>query len=103
MQKNMLKSLICFIPSVLGLLIWNYLPDKLAIHFGMFGVDGYESKIVVIFIFPLLFFILNILYNFILIKQPNWLTPIYNSKYFNIYLFPILSLFVFLISISNSI
>jgi len=103
MQKNMIKSLICFVPTIWGLLIWNYLPDSLAVHFGMFGVDRYESKLIVIFIIPFMFYILNMIYLYITIKYPDWLTPTFKSIYLKKYLFPLLSLIVFLVSISNSI
>lgn len=103
MQKNIKIGLICFFPTILGLVFWNYLPDKLAIHFGMFGIDRYESKIIVIFLVPLMLYFLNLVYLSITIYHPEWLTPAFKSKQLKKYLFPILSLIVFLISISNSI
>lgn len=103
MIRKSVISMSCLIPTLLGVMLWNILPNKLAIHFGFYGIDGYGSKLIVIFILPLCFFFLNILYHIILIKHPNCLSPFVQSKKLSLYLFPLLSLLVFLISISNTI
>jgi len=103
MKENILTSLLCFIPSIFGLIIWNYLPSKLAIHFGLFGVDGYGSKLIVVFLIPLMYFILDNIYSFITNKFPDWLNPTFKSTKLKMFLFPILSTITFLLAISNSI
>lgn len=103
MQKKLLVSLLCFIPSVLGLIFWAYIPNELAVHFGTFGIDGYGDKLTLVYWIPLLFFIINLIYIFIIKKFPDWINPIFKSNQLFTYLFPILSVLTFLLSISNSI
>lgn len=103
MQKKLLISLLCFIPSVLGLIFWTYIPNELAVHFGPFGIDGYGNKLTVIYWTPFLFFVINLSFLIILKKFPNWVNPTFKSNQLITFLFPILSLIAFLLSISNSI
>lgn len=101
MKTKIILNLTCFVPTIIGLFIWNYLPNTLAIHFGSYGPDEFASKRFVVLIIPALFFILNLIYTFIAEKYPSWLSPEYQR---NIrYLFPTLSISIFLLSISNSI
>lgn len=48
-----ITTLLCFLPCVLGLIMWSELPAELPAHWGLNGdVDNYMSKAVVIFVFP---------------------------------------------------
>ena len=50
-----ITSFICLSPILLGLALWNKLPDTLAIHFDIYGnPDNYASKGFVVFGLPLL-------------------------------------------------
>lgn len=50
-----LTSLIMLIPVVVGLLLWNKLPDPMPSHWGINGeVDGWSSKAFSVFGFPVL-------------------------------------------------
>lgn len=101
MKNRIFVSLLCFIPTTIGIPLWNFLPDNLAIHFGPIGADGFASKFIVIFIIPLMFFLLDIVYTCIAHKYPNWLGKNNYEKLNSI--FPFISLLVFLFSIINSI
>lgn len=59
---------ITVLPMIFGLVKWNSLPDKMAIHFGMDGTpNGYASKLVTVVIIPLSLLIIQ----FICIKALN--------------------------------
>ena len=46
---------VTLLPVLLGLLLWNQLPDKLPTHFGVDGAaDGWSSKAFAVFTIPLL-------------------------------------------------
>ena len=48
-------SLVILLPTIIGLLLWNQLPDKLPTHWGFDGqVDGWNSKPFGVFAVPLI-------------------------------------------------
>ena len=50
-----ITSIICLLPILLGILIWDRLPDTMAIHFNVYGVaDNFASKGFVVFGLPIL-------------------------------------------------
>ena len=50
-----ITSVICLLPILLGISLWNKLPDVMAIHFNVYGVaDNFASKGFVVFGLPTL-------------------------------------------------
>lgn len=50
-----LSSVVILIPMLFGLIIWNKLPDTLAIHFNPSGeTDGFGGKAILVFLLPLI-------------------------------------------------
>ena len=48
-------ALVCLLPVLLGVILWNQLPDRMAIHFDIYGVaDNFASKGFVVFGLPVL-------------------------------------------------
>jgi len=48
-------ALVCLLPILLGVILWNQLPDRMAIHFDIYGVaDNFASKGFVVFGLPVL-------------------------------------------------
>lgn len=100
MKKNInlsviLTSLICLIPFVLSVIFYKELPDLVATHWNSSGVpDGYSSKMFAAFALPTILFVLNIITNFAIEKDPNSKN---NSKVIMIigkWTVPMVSLFV---------
>ncbi|MDI6666277.1 DUF1648 domain-containing protein [Leuconostoc falkenbergense] len=59
-SKILLPSLISLLPIVYGGLLWQYLPQRLPIHFGINGQpDQYASKIIVVILLPLIIIAVN--------------------------------------------
>ena len=57
-----ITSIITLLPIVVGLAMWNILPDKIATHFNADGVaDGYSTKDFAVFTLPLIMLGLHIL------------------------------------------
>lgn len=53
-------SAVCLLPILLGLALWNKLPDEMAIHFDIYGTpDNFASKGFVVFGIPLLMVLLQ--------------------------------------------
>ena len=67
-----LTSLLIFIPTIVGLILWNKLPEELPIHFNAAGeVDRMESKSVVVFLFPLFLLAIHFLGGFVTLSDPK--------------------------------
>ncbi len=67
-----LTSLLIFIPMIIGLILWNRLPEELPVHFNFAGeADNWESKSFVVFFFPLFLWIVHLLVGFITLADPK--------------------------------
>ncbi len=67
-----LTSLLAFIPMIVGLILWNRLPEELPIHFNSAGeIDNWESKSFVVFIIPLFLWAMHLLAGFISLADPK--------------------------------
>lgn len=99
MNKNtkiLISSCILIFPILLGIILWNILPEYLIRHFGP-GSYGLSSKKIVIFIYPFIFFLLH----FIFIFKSDWFNTPKGEKRF--WYLPIIStifyFFSFLLSL----
>lgn len=59
--KNfIITSIVCMLPILIGIILWNKLPESIAIHFNIYGEpDNFASKKVVVFGLPLLMVVLQ--------------------------------------------
>ena len=54
--KIIISSVITLLPILAGVILWDMLPDQLAVHWGPSGEpDGWSSKTVAVFLLPMLF------------------------------------------------
>lgn len=55
-----ITAVACLLPSLLGLALWDELPQKIAIHFDIYGnPDGFSSKSFAVFGLPLMMVVLQ--------------------------------------------
>lgn len=55
-------SLVTLSPIVIGLILWDKLPEEIATHFGISGEpDGYSSKVFAVFVLPLIMLVLHLI------------------------------------------
>lgn len=73
LDKTMvISSLFCLIPMIVGLILYNQLPDQLPTHWGANGeIDDYSSKNFTVYMLPLIFIGLNLFTHFILNNDPK--------------------------------
>ena len=65
-------SIASLLPIVVGLILWNKLPDELATHFDMNGVaDGWTSKTLAVFGLPIFIFLVQIVCVFVTCMDPK--------------------------------
>ena len=91
----MISSIIILLPIVAGLLIWNYLPEQIATHWGIDGEpDGWSSKSFAIFGLPLILLAVHWICVFFTSLDPK--NKNQNSKVFNmvLWILPVISLVV---------
>lgn len=74
-----LTSLVLLIPVIVGLLLWNQLPDPMPSHWDIHGeVDGWSSKAFTVFGLPALMLVLHWVCVFASMADPKWKN--YNTK-----------------------
>lgn len=55
LSKLIITSLVILIPILIGIVLWDKLPDQVPIHWGINGaVDGYANKMQAVFLMPLI-------------------------------------------------
>jgi len=70
--QAILSTLVCLIPILLTLALYNELPNQVPIHFGMNGEpDNYASKTIAGFVFPCILAALNLFVHFIMNADPK--------------------------------
>ena len=56
-----LTSIVTLLPIVIGLLLWNQLPQLMATHFNFNGQpNGYSSKTFTVFVLPLILRVMHL-------------------------------------------
>ncbi len=93
--KCLVSSLVILLPVLVGLLLWNRLPEQVVTHWGADGnPDGYSSRAVAVFVLPLFVFAIHWLCLFFTAKDPK--NKDQHRKVFGLvwWICPLISLFV---------
>lgn len=59
-SKVMITSIVTVFPMVIGFLLWNRLPEKIATHFGSEGADGWSTKLFAVVVLPLILLVIHL-------------------------------------------
>ncbi len=71
-KTTLLTTTICFLPILLGTLVYDSLPNTIAVHFNSSGVgDGFMPKSIAVFGLPVLFAGLNLYSHFRMYSDPK--------------------------------
>lgn len=71
-NKLVLTTIICLLPILVGVVLWNRLPDVIATHFDMNGEpNGWSSKAFTVFGLPVFMAVINVLCTVITEKDPR--------------------------------
>lgn len=88
-------SVICLLPCILGIAMWNDLPERLPIHWNAGGeVDNFASKGIAVFALPALMAVINLLLHFLSSfekKRENYSKALTTMTY---WLIPVISVIV---------
>lgn len=68
----LLTSLLVLIPMIVGLVLWNKLPEEIPVHFNAAGEpDNYESKAFAVFFLPLFIWVVHLVMGFVTLADPK--------------------------------
>ncbi len=71
-KQFILSIMFCCIPMIIGLILWNQLPLKIATHFNMHGVaDGYSSRTMAVLGIPFLMLIVQCICAYFTLNDPK--------------------------------
>ena len=93
-RKLLISSAVILLPALVGLLLWNRLPDRMTTHWGADGIaDGWSGKAFAVFALPLILLAVHWLCLFFTAKDPG--NRGQSPKVFSlvIWIMPIVSLF----------
>lgn len=70
--KLLVSSIVILLPILVGLVLWNQLPDQIATHWGIQGkVDGWSSPLMAVFVLPLFMLFIHWMVLFFIMKDPG--------------------------------
>lgn len=90
-----LSTIICLIPILMGIFLWNKLPNSIATHFNNYNQpDGWSSKGLTVFGLPTLLTVIHLISIFMVLQDPKKKNV--GNKMLSVifWLIPILSLFI---------
>lgn len=94
-KELILSSLLTLLPIVIGLLLWDKLPDVMATHWGVNNqADGYSTKAFAVFVFPFILLGIHWLCLWITSKDPGQKKQSKKAFSMIFWMIPIVSLFV---------
>ncbi len=93
--KLIIGSIVILLPAVFGIIMWDVLPEQMAVHWGITGeADGYAPAIVAITVLPLI--LLAIYWIGMIITAKDFAKNQQNKKVLNIifWIVPVISVYV---------
>jgi uncharacterized membrane protein len=88
-----ITSVICLLPIILSVVIYNDLPEKLVMQWNFEGKPNwYAPKVVAAFVMPLFFMVVNIITIFYIYNDPKRDNISKVMRIISVWLFPIISL-----------
>ena len=88
-----IASIVTLLPVLIGIVLWNRLPDRMAIHFGINNeADGYSSKAVAVFWLPLFLLAVEWFGAFIMANDPKKQNISPKMFSFSLWIAPVVSL-----------
>ena len=71
-KSMVISSILCLLPILFGLIVYEDIPDQIAIHWNAEGIaDNYASKTFAVFAMPCFFLLINLIVHFMLNNDPK--------------------------------
>ena len=88
-----IASIVILLPVLIGIVLWNRLPDRMAIHFGMNNeADGFSSRAVAVFGLPLFLLAVEWLCAAVMANDPKKQNISPKMFSFSLWIAPVISL-----------
>ena len=88
-----IASIVTLLPVLIGIVLWNRLPDRMAIHFGINNeADGYSSRAVAVFWLPLFLLAVEWFGAFVMANDPKKQNISPKLFSFSLWIVPVVSL-----------
>ena len=88
-----IASIVILLPVLIGIVLWNRLPDRMAIHFGMNNeAEGYSSRAVAVFGLPLFLLAVEWLCAAVMANDPKKQNISPKMFSFSLWIAPVISL-----------
>lgn len=99
-----ITSVVILVPAIVGLLMWNILPESLAIHFDVNGnPDGWCGKAFAVFGLPLFALAMHLLSIFVTIHDPKYENTGRKIQSLVVWICPIFSVLAGIVTYSYSL
>ena len=90
-----LTSVVTLLPILVGLALWNKLPEQMVIHWGMDNTaDGWSGRTFAVFGLPLILLVIHWICLLVTAKDPNSKNQSRKAQWMMLWICPVLSLFV---------
>lgn len=94
-KQLIFSSIIILLPAIVGLLLWNRLPQRMATHWGADAVaDGFSGKAFTVFGIPAILLVIHWLCIFITAKDPKNKDQSHKVFHIVLWIIPVISLIV---------
>jgi uncharacterized membrane protein len=92
-RLNVVTSLMCLIPLLIGAVFYNQLPDSIPVHFNIYNqLDNYASKSFALFGIPLILLLLQIVCCAVVNSDPKQMNATPQLQYISRFIIPILGI-----------
>ncbi len=96
-------AFICIIPALIGILLWNRLPDQIPIHWNLEGTpDNYASRLTAVLGIPALITALHLAGAFVILHDPKIGSVPAKILRLGLWVCPLVSLFAALLTYSTA-
>ena len=99
-----LTTIVCLLPIIAGILLYNKLPDQVVTHWDSAGnPNGWSSKLFGVIILPGILLIINIIFPFLLKIDPNYKNLSEKVKCLLHWIIPVAELFACTVTLASAL
>ena len=103
-REVVLTTLVCLLPILAGVLLWNRLPETVATHWGADGeANGWSSRAFAVFALPALMAAINLLLHFALRTDPKRQNMSAALRAVSVWAMPVLSVVMYALTLANAL
>lgn len=103
-NTTIITTIICLIPMLAGVILYNKLPDQIAIHWGANGeANGWAGKFVGIIVLPGILVLVNLIFPLLLKTDPKYSNISGKTKKLIQWIIPVISIFASSVTLAEGL